>query len=114
MQNDSTSSSELVRRIPSLTTTALEPMRWSIQIDLQGTTAETHDPNPLARILCFMLLGRLPTEALPEVLENLGNALEFHRTVPEIVPHELPPGRSRSAQKGAPRERPSLVLDVDG
>lgn len=110
LQSELTTASEPSFHILGPSTVAFGPARWSIHFDLQGTTSGIHDfQHLLKRVVCFMLLTRLPNEGLTEVISNLRDVIEFYRSPGEIIQRQLPPP-GRSAVRGKTLEQAPLVL----
>jgi hypothetical protein len=114
LPSELTTASEPGFHVLGPSTVAFGPARWSIHFDLQGTTSGIHDfQHLLKRVVCFMLLTRLPNEGLAEVISTLRDAIDFYRQPGDNVQHQLPtPGRS--AVRGKTLERAPLVLDEEG
>lgn len=55
----------------------------------------------IPRMLCHVVVNRIPDEALPEFCETLGQMLEFYSPRPPVerLPHEETSGTHRSLRK---------------
>lgn len=84
-----------------------------VSLDVTATAESPALERARQRLISYLLVSRLPDEALPELCETLGDMYEFYSAHPHTPPALPSPTREIRARLGEKYERPEFYASEE-